>query len=127
MDKTPQFRSEMRKSWDLVDDKFDGVAILGKKASEILLRHAARASHHEFPYSMTILAQLVGCTNGAATEVFPGVLSPLVLTMFNNNQPQTTHIINQQDSHKKQHTTNTNSNTNNKQHTTEVIHLPKFI
>jgi hypothetical protein len=83
-----QFRREMMRGWDLVDDKFNE-DILGKKASEVLLRHAARASHHEFPFSMTVMSQLIACTNGATTEVFPGVRSPIVMTMFNNNYPQT--------------------------------------
>ena len=89
MDKTPQFRTEMRKSWELVEDKFQGAELLGKKAFEILSLHAARASHHQFPYSMNVLAQLVSCTNGATTEVFPGTQSPLMMTNFNNNYPQT--------------------------------------
>ena len=55
----------------------------------MLLKHAARASHHEFPYAMNVLAQLVGCTNGASTEIFPAVKSPLMLLIFNINIPQT--------------------------------------
>ena len=47
--------------------------ILGEKAAAVLLKHAARASHHEFPYAMTVATQLIGCTNGAHTEVFPGL------------------------------------------------------
>ena len=55
----------------------------------VLLRHAARASHHEFPYGMTVMNQLLACTNGAQTQVFPGTSSPIWLPIFNINYPQT--------------------------------------
>ena len=87
--KIPQFRQEMKRGWDIVDEKFKSDVILGEKASSVLVRHAARASHHEFPFSMNVMAQLFSCTNGATTDIFPGTKSPLMMTMFNSNYPQT--------------------------------------
>jgi hypothetical protein len=89
MDTTNQYRDEMRAAWDTVDDDYRSEDILGEKAASLIMRHAARASHHEFPFGMTVMAQLFGCTNGATTEVFPGVDSPLVLPVLNINYPQT--------------------------------------
>eukprot|EP00973_Karenia_brevis_P023087 3179565-Karenia_brevis.AAC.1 len=73
----------------VVEDKYDSQTILGKKAAGIILKHSARASHHEFPYGMNILAQLLGGTNGAGTDVFPGAHSPLALPICYVNYPQT--------------------------------------
>ncbi|CAK0866307.1 unnamed protein product [Prorocentrum cordatum] len=35
------------------------------------------------------MAQLMACSNGASTQIFPGSLSPLALSIFNMNYPQT--------------------------------------
>ena len=85
----PQFRSEMCAAWDAVDEDYRSGDILGPTAADVIMQHAVRASHHEFPFGMTVMAQLFACTNGATTEVFPGVESPLVLPIISNNYPQT--------------------------------------
>ena len=89
MDSSPQYRADMRAVWDYVDEAYCSRDILGAKVADALLVHAARASHHEFPFGMTVLAQLMSCTNGATSEFFPGVDSPIVLPIFNINFPQT--------------------------------------
>ena len=85
----PQFRSEMRAAWAVVDDAFQSLAIFGAKAADTIMRHAARASHHEFPYGVSLTAQLLACSNGHRTRIFPGSSNPLVLPLFNMNNPQT--------------------------------------
>ena len=50
---------------------------------------AARAAHHEFPFGMGVMSQLMSCTNGAKTDIFPGGPNPLVLPGINVNVPQT--------------------------------------
>ncbi|CAK0807357.1 unnamed protein product [Prorocentrum cordatum] len=85
----PQFRSEIRASWDAVDDHFQIRDIFGSAAADVIMRHAARASHREFPFGASLMAQLMACPNGARTQIFPGSLSPLALPIFNMNYPQT--------------------------------------
>ena len=84
-----QFRHEMRKAWAFVDETYSSKDLLGDVASQAMLRLSARASHHEFPYSMGVIADLLSCTNGATTQAFPGPASPLMLPIFNINYPQT--------------------------------------
>ncbi|CAK0821553.1 unnamed protein product, partial [Prorocentrum cordatum] len=85
----PQCRTEMRASWAIVDGAFESAVILGPRAAHVLLRHSAGASHHEFPYALSVMAGLVACTNGAKVAVFPGPASPLMLSVINVNYPQT--------------------------------------
>ena len=85
---THQFREEMA-IYDVVDDFYNSEEALGRTASQAMLCLSARASHHEFPYGMSILAHLCACTNGAVTQVFPGDPSPVSLPMVNLNFPQT--------------------------------------
>ena len=82
-------REDMRKAWAFVDEKYSSKDILGEKASQAILRLSARASHHEFPYGMGVMANLLACTNGAMTDAFPGSSSPLMLAVFNINFLQT--------------------------------------
>ena len=89
MAQAEQYRAEMRKSWVFIEEHYISQDVLGPDASRIMLRLAAKASHHEFPYAMSVLGNLMACTNGATTEVFPGVNSPLMLAVFNSNYPQT--------------------------------------
>ena len=84
-----QFRDEMRAVWDIVDDGYNARVALGETASQAILTLAARASHHEFPFGMGVLAHLCACTNGALTNIFPGDPSPVVLPVVNLNYPQT--------------------------------------
>ena len=83
-----QFRWEMRAAWDVVDEAVENQSIFGAKAADTIMRHAARASHHEFPYGMSLTAQVLACSNGARTRIWRGSASPLVLPVFNMNFPQ---------------------------------------
>ncbi|CAK0813141.1 unnamed protein product [Prorocentrum cordatum] len=84
-----QYRTEMRASWAIVDGAFESADIPGPRAAQVLLRHSTRASHHEFPCALSVMAGLVACTNGAKVAVFPGPASPLMLSVINVNYPQT--------------------------------------
>ena len=84
-----KFRLEMTAIYDVVDEDYDSQEALGRKASQAILRLASRASHHEFPFGMSVLAQLCACTNGALTAIFPGDPCPVVLPVLNINLPQT--------------------------------------
>ncbi|CAK0811393.1 unnamed protein product [Prorocentrum cordatum] len=84
-----QYRTEMRASWAIVDGAFESAVILGPRAAQVLLRHSTRASHHEFPYALGVMAGLVARTNGAKVAVSPGPASPLMLSVLNVNYPQT--------------------------------------
>ena len=84
-----QFRPEQRAVWTLVDESYNAEELLGEKAANAFRVLAARASHHEFPFTMGVLTRLVACTNGAKTDIFPGDPSPLALAIINNNYPQT--------------------------------------
>jgi hypothetical protein len=84
-----QFRPELHACWDYIDTKYHGKDVLGEKLHRVILQHSARASHHEMPYGLSVLANLLGCTNGAQTEIFAGTLNPVVLGVFNVNYPQT--------------------------------------
>jgi hypothetical protein len=84
-----QFREEQNAIWDYIDLHYDGAEIFGEKVHQVMMQHAARASHHELPYALSVLTNLVACTNGAQTEIFPGTLSPIMLALFNSNYPQT--------------------------------------
>jgi hypothetical protein len=84
-----QFRAEQKAVWDFVDQNYCSRDVLGEKASQAIRQMAARASHHEFPFGMGVLSNLISCTNGAKTQLFPGSLAPLVLACINNNYPQT--------------------------------------
>ena len=70
MDGVEHYHREMEAAWDYVDANYRADEILGERGSQIVLRLATRASHHEMPYAMSVLAGLVGCTNGASIEVF---------------------------------------------------------
>ena len=82
-----QFRDEMRAVWDIVDDGYNARVALGETASQAILTLAARASHHEFPFGMGVLAHLCACTNGALTNIFPGDPSPVVLPVVKTQFP----------------------------------------
>ena len=84
-----QHGSVMEDVWANVDDKYDSQCILGRPALQILMMLVARASHHEFPYGMSVMANLCSSTNGATTEAFLGVHSLVVLLVFSMNDPQT--------------------------------------
>ena len=79
----------MEDVWANVDEKYDSQCTLGRPALQILMMLVARASHHEFPYGMSVMANLCSSTNGATTEAFLGVHSLVVLLVFSVNDPQT--------------------------------------
>lgn len=83
-----EFLEEMGESYDVVDSEYDSRYIFGPHGSQILLRHAARSSVHEFPFGMGILTGMPACANGACMEGFPGSSSPLSTLFFLNNVPQ---------------------------------------
>ena len=85
----PQFRAEMEASWKLIEDNYDAVEIFGEKATQMLVPLAVRASHHELPLALSLMAGLAACSNGACVQVFPGSLSPLMMCVLNVNYPQT--------------------------------------
>lgn len=90
MDGVEHYHREMEAAWDYVDANYRADEILGERGSQIVLRLAARASHHEMPYAMSVLAGLVGCTNGASIEVFAcGDAAPVSIAFLNVNLPQT--------------------------------------
>ncbi|CAK0857312.1 unnamed protein product, partial [Prorocentrum cordatum] len=75
--------------YDVVGEDYDSQEALGRKASQAILRLASRASRHEFPFGMGVLAQLCACTNGAFAAIFPGGPCPAALPVLSINQPQT--------------------------------------
>ena len=85
----PQFREEMRAAWDVVEDRYDSEAVLGRRASQTMLLYSARSSHHELPIAVSMMAGLFACANGATVQAFPGKPSPLALCPQNVNYPQT--------------------------------------
>ena len=56
---------EMLKAWGVADEKFTSRDIFGEKVSKVILQHAAVAACHELPYALSIMANLMACTNGA--------------------------------------------------------------
>ena len=85
-----QFQCEMEAAWDYVDANYQADEVWGDTGSQAILRLATRASHHDMPYAMSVLAGLVGCTNGASVCVFPGAdPSPVSIAFLNVNMPQT--------------------------------------
>ena len=49
---------------------------------------AARASRHDLPMALSLMAGLVARANGAQVQAFPGSVSPLTLCVVNVNYPQ---------------------------------------
>ena len=84
-----QFRAEQKAVYDFVHANYCSQSILGETAATVVLAHATRASHHEFPFGMGLLAILMAATNGTKTDIFPTDFIPLVLAILNNSYPQT--------------------------------------
>ena len=80
---------EMLKAWGVADEKFTSRDIFGEKVSKVILQHAAVAACHELPYALSIMANLMACTNGAQVSAFANGPSPLMLAVLNVNYPQT--------------------------------------
>ena len=85
----PQFRDDMKRSWDFVNEHYDSDDILGRQCSQTMLLYSVRASHHELPVALSFMSGLFALTNGATIEAFPGASSPLMLAVINVNYPQT--------------------------------------
>jgi hypothetical protein len=84
-----QYRREFKRTWDLVDAKYMAEELLGRLAAQTILVYSTRASHHDLPFALSVMAGLFSCTNGAKVAVFPGDASPLMLCVINVNYPQT--------------------------------------
>ena len=84
-----QFQEEMQNCWTWVDEQYDSKVILGEAASQAVLLWSTQASHHEFPFGMSVMASLFGCTNGAQLQLFPNASNPLMMPVINTNYPQT--------------------------------------
>ena len=84
-----KFAAELEEGYEVVDKKFDAERIYGEAGSRLLLKLAAKASHHSMPYGLTLQAALLGCTNGARIQAFPNAASPLSMIFLNVNLVQT--------------------------------------
>jgi hypothetical protein len=74
---------------EIVQKEFDVHAAFGKTAGDMVQVFAVRASHHELPWGMQLMAGLFGMTNGATVSLFPGHDSPLAMVVLNINDAQT--------------------------------------
>ena len=83
------FAAEAEAAFDHIDRYFDAEELYGDKGSLVVQKLAARASHHAMPYGLSLQAALLGCSNGAAVQAFPGKASPLSLLILNINKAQT--------------------------------------
>ena len=76
-------------AWDFVDRRFKPEGLFGAVGADVVRRGAARASVHEFGYSLCLQASLLGCVNGASIAAWPGKPSPLSLVVMVANPQQT--------------------------------------
>ena len=84
-----QFSAEMKAAWEVVERNFIPEQILGPTVADIIAKHAARASQHELPYAMSMIAGCIFMANGGGVNVFPNSPSPLMMAVLNTNYPQT--------------------------------------
>ena len=84
-----QFSEEMKAAWEIVESEFVKDEILGARVADVIAKHAARASQHELPYAMSVMAACISMANGAGVRVFPNSPSPLMMAVLNVNYPQT--------------------------------------
>ena len=83
------YRKEMEAAYTFVDDKFALWGIYGNQGAQIILRVAARESHHAVSFGLTVQAGLLSAAIGACVEAFAGNASPLSMIFLNINVPQT--------------------------------------
>ena len=79
----------LQRAHELVQEGFDVRAAFGETAGDTVQVFAVRASHHELPWGMQLMAGLFGLTNGATVRLFPGHDSPLAMVVLNINDAQT--------------------------------------
>ncbi|CAK0852636.1 unnamed protein product, partial [Prorocentrum cordatum] len=84
-----QLSDEMKEAWEVVDKHFDPEDILGSVVADVVSKHAVRASQHELPCAMSMMAGCISMANGGGVSAFPNSPSPLAMAVLNTNYPQT--------------------------------------
>ena len=62
-------------AWEVVQNKF----VEDKQVAAVMAKHAARASHHPLPFTMSTVAACMSIVKGASVNVFPSAPSPLMV------------------------------------------------
>ena len=66
-----QFSEEMKAAWDVVEQQFAKEDILGPVVADVITKHAVRASQHELPYAMSMMAGCISMANGGGSAYSP--------------------------------------------------------